>query len=104
MLNNIQEALNRKNVVWRQHALARMLERDISREDIFCVIRQGEMIEWYAEAKPYPGCLIAGVSGSKQIHVVAAWDETDHTVYIVTAYMPDKDHFHVNGITRKEKT
>jgi hypothetical protein len=103
MLNHIQDALGRKNIVWRQHALSRMLERNISREDIFTVVREGEIIESYAAAKPYPGCLIAGSSGNRQIHVVAAWDEAEHAAYIVTAYIPDKDHFLTNGITRKEK-
>jgi hypothetical protein len=101
MLGNIQEALKRKNIVWRQHGFARMLERNLSRDDVFNVIQNGEIIEYYPEAKPYLGCLIAGISHNKRVHVVAAWDESAYAVYIITVYIPDEDHFHKNGLTRK---
>jgi len=78
-----------------------MLERNISRDDVFNAIHDGRIIESYPEAKPYPSCLIAGVSGNKQVHVVTSWDEGAHAVYIITAYIPDEDHFQENGITRK---
>ncbi len=28
-----------------------------------------------------------------QVHGVASWDEETHAVYIITAYIPDEDHF-----------
>lgn len=103
MLNDIRIALKKRNIIWRQHAFARMLERDISREDVSNVIRPGEIIESYPEAKPYPSFLIADISGNRRVHVVAAWDESRHTVYIITVYIPDNEHFEENGVTRKEK-
>ena len=63
-----------------------MMERNISREDVFNTIQYGEVIESYFEAKPYPSCLIAGVSDNKQVHVVSAWDDDAQFVNFVTVH------------------
>jgi len=102
-MNKIQIAFEKKNIVWRQHALERMLERKISRKDVSHIVKKGEMIESYPSATPYPGFLISGVSGDRRIHVVIAWDESANFVYVITAYIPDMEHFQENGITRKER-
>ncbi len=101
MLEKIQEAQKKGNIIWRQHVLTRMMERNISRKDVFNAIQYGDVIESYVEAKPYPSCLIAGISDNKQVHVVAAWDEDAQFVYFITVYTPDRDHFQENGVTRK---
>jgi len=101
MLSKIREALTEGNIIWRQHVLARMLERNISREDVFNAIHNGEIIESYLESNPYPSCLIAGYSGNRQVHVVAAWDDDACAVYLITVYTPDRQYFQENGITRK---
>ena len=103
MLNKIRKALTEGNIIWRQHVLARMLERNISREDVFNTIHNGEIIESYLESNPYPSCLIAGCSGNRQVHVVAAWDDDACAVYLITVYTPDRQHFQENGITRKAR-
>ncbi len=103
MLGKIREALIEGNIIWRQHVLARMLERNISREDVYNTIQYGDIIESYLETKPYPSCLIAGSPGNKQVHVVAAWDDEAYAVYIITVYTPDREHFQENGITRKAR-
>ncbi|MCF8090409.1 MAG: DUF4258 domain-containing protein [Desulfotignum sp.] len=102
-MKKIQSAFEKKNIVWRQHALERMLERKISRKDVSHILKNGEMIESYPSASPYPGFLISGVIGKKRIHVVVAWDESADSVYVITAYIPDMEHFQENGITRKER-
>ncbi|WP_198145949.1 DUF4258 domain-containing protein [Desulfonatronovibrio magnus] len=102
-LVKMQEALEKKNIIWRRHVLSRMLERNISRDDVFNTIQYGKIIESYPEDKPYPSYLISGFSGDKRIHVVASWDDGAQAVYIITAYIPDEDHFQDNGITRKAR-
>ena len=103
MLSKIRKALTEGNIIWRQHVLARMLERNISREDVFNTIHNGEIIEFYLESNSYPSCLIAGYSGNRQVHVVAAWDDDACAVYLITVYTPDRQHFQENGITRKAR-
>ncbi|MFZ2631284.1 MAG: DUF4258 domain-containing protein [Desulfosalsimonadaceae bacterium] len=57
MYKKIQKAIENKNIVWRKHALIRMLERDISRNDVFKTIYNGKVIETYPDIKPYPGLM-----------------------------------------------
>ncbi|MHB1231486.1 MAG: DUF4258 domain-containing protein [Burkholderiales bacterium] len=40
------------------HALGRLLERGISRDDVLSVIGDGEIIESYPSSKPLPSYLI----------------------------------------------
>ena len=101
-MQNIKKAFQDKQIIWRQHALVRMMERGITRHDISTAIQYGKIIESYPETKPHPGLLISGKSGQKMIHVVLAWDETAQMAYVITAYIPDLDHFEKNGLTRKK--
>jgi Domain of unknown function (DUF4258) len=74
-------------LVYRVHALQRMVERDIREEDVAHVVLTGRTIEDYPDDKPYPSRLILGWIGSRPIHVVAATSE--HEIIIITVYEPD---------------
>jgi len=50
--------------------LERILERGISRQDVFNVLLTGEEIEDYANDSPFPGALLFGWNGDTPIHVV----------------------------------
>lgn len=43
-----------------------------------------------------------GTAGDQPLHAVAAFDETTKTVYIITVYKPDLDHFEEGFRTRKK--
>lgn len=103
MLEAVRTAFENNRIVWRQHALARMLERDITRHDVFAAVQNGKVIEFYPETKPYPGCLISGTCCQKTLHVVVSWDKNASAAYVITVYIPDEDHFEEDGETRKRK-
>jgi hypothetical protein len=104
IFKKIQRAFEQGKISWRQHALARMLERNISRKDVFTAIKAGNVIESYPESNPYPGLLIAYADEEISIHVVASWDSGSDFAYVITSYIPDDIHFEKNGKTRKERT
>jgi len=55
-----------------------MLERDISRADVFRCVSKGQIIKTYTDTNPYPAYLIAGSDGRDQIlHTVIGFDETN---------------------------
>lgn len=60
-------------IIWQKHALQRMMERKISREDVKKAIIEGTVIESYTGDKPFPGVLIAHVNRGISLHVVAAF-------------------------------
>jgi len=69
MDNKIKKAFERKNIIWRKHALIRMMERDIPRKDVFNAISNGKIIETYPDIKPYPGYLMFGQVDEKMLHI-----------------------------------
>ena len=96
----IIEALELANVEWRRHALERMLQRDISRAEVKITLQNGEIIESYETDVPCASALLFYID-SKPIHVVASLDETNKTIYIITAYVPNTTHFYEDLKTRR---
>lgn len=66
------------------------------------ILIKGEVIEIYADDKPYPSALFLGWSGGKPIHVVAAYNSQTHYCFIVTVYKPDLKHFLQDYKTRRK--
>ena len=82
--------MNCKAFSFSSHAIKRMFERSLSRDDVVCAIEQGEAIKDYPEDQPYPSCLILWFLNATPIHVVVARNSVDLSCYIVTAYVPSE--------------
>ncbi len=91
--DKIKKVLLNRNVEWQRHALERMAERDISRDDVLRVLLIGECMENYPETKPFPSFLFLGEINARPLHVVAACDVLEERLFIITAYEPDLQHF-----------
>ena len=90
-----------KRVVFSGHAIQRMFERGIGRDDVLAVIAQGETIAEYADDKPYPGRLLLGSVEAKPLHVVLAFDDAVGLCIVVTVYEPTLEHWSGDFRTRK---
>lgn len=98
----LQKLCNNKAVIWTAHALKRLQERNIYREDVFNAIDTGKIIEQYPDSYPYPACLVLGLSlNNEYLHIVAGCN--GDIVNIVTVYFPTSDKFQNDYETRKEK-
>jgi hypothetical protein len=83
----IQEKVQKGEYYWRQHAVERSVEREVTEEEIAEVILHGEIIEEYPEDKYGPSCLIFGRTGRERpIHVQCSLPPS---VSIITLYEPD---------------
>ena len=103
MLNNIQAACAESRVQWRSHALERMMERGISRQQVKQVVMQGEVIASYQDDTPFPSMLMMdGRPGDEVLHVVVAFDAAKSYCYVITAYRPDLEHFESDFKTRRK--
>ena len=70
-----QKLCMESKILWTQHCLQRMQERNISRADVKNGIVTGEIIEDYPDDYPNPSCLIFGYNISGQIlHIVVCGD------------------------------
>ena len=96
-----QKLCSESKILWTQHCLQRMQERDISRADVKNGIATGEIIEDYPDDFPHPSCLIFGYTiNDKIIHVVAGSD--GKYIYIITAYFPNTIKFENDFKTRRK--
>lgn len=101
-IQKIQDYCIQSKMKWYKHALERMQERDISRQDVKNCIVQGEIIEDYPDDFPHPSCLIFGrTMDQKVIHVVVSLDEDQDTIGIITVYYPNVEKFEKDLKTRK---
>ena len=76
-------------LVFPRYCLKRMIERQVSVEEVRAVLEMGELIEQYAADEP-PRYLMLGWSGSRPIHVIAEDDPVSGETTVVTAYEPER--------------
>jgi len=98
--NKLLVALNNSNIEWRKHALERMLTRGITRAEVKSALMYGEIIEEYKDDKPYESALFFYVN-NKPLNVVVGFDIGNMMLYVITAYIPDKEHFNDDFKTRR---
>jgi len=99
-INNLRNLCHDKNIAITKHAKNRLTERGITVSDIQSAIQTGEIIKQYEDDKPFPSCLLLGLTECyKYIHVVAGID--DGYLYIITAYYPDENEWEADLKTRK---
>jgi len=90
------------SILFSSHAITRIFERSLSKDDVVSAIQYGEIVSDYPDDQPYPSRLLLGVVENKPIHVVVARDEIDYSCYVITAYIPSSRLWHANFKTRKQ--
>ena len=78
-----------------------MVQRGISRKDVFASLLSGDAIEEYPDDTPFPSALFLHWIGGKPLHVVAALDPVSQWIFVITTYRPDLDHFEPDLKTRR---
>ena len=77
-------------IEYRIHATRRMFERDINEDDVEIVLEKGNVIESYDDDFPFPSILINGTGSDKSfLHVVAAINESERKLLVITTYKPN---------------
>jgi hypothetical protein len=99
--SKIRKAIKQRKIIWRRHALERMLERGLSRDTVLSVASNGEVIEDYSADRPIPSALLLSWDKERPIHVVLSL-EPDGEVAIITAYEPSLDVFESDYRTRRK--
>ena len=77
------------DIVFRQHAIERMFERNVSIDDVKEIIEKGKLIAYYENDKPYPSKLLLKIINDRPLHVVIAENKNDNMIIVVTVYEPD---------------
>jgi len=90
------------SITFSGHAITRMFDRGLSKADVIIAIRSGETLFDYPDDLPYPSRLLLGLVRDTPVHVVVARDKKGYACYVVTAYIPSSELWHVDFKTRKE--
>lgn len=99
----IQEAIKKGNVNISEHADEELENDAINDDELYHSVSHGEVIEDYADDKPFPSCLIYGKDKSNRpIHSVWAYSDKHKIAVLVTAYVPDPEKW-INYKIRKPK-
>ena len=88
-IGSVRSQLADGRYVLSRHALRRIVERDISKDEIREAGALVEMIEFYPDDKYSPSALLLGFTRSgRPLHLQVSLVETDETK-IITVYSPD---------------
>jgi Domain of unknown function (DUF4258) len=93
--------VNCSRIVFSGHAVRRMFQWGLGKDDIVGVVNAGECIAEYPDDRPYPSSLILGFLGARSVHVVVARDPEGEACYVVTAYVPDSSLWSDDFRTRR---
>ena len=78
-----------------------MFTRSISDECVEYILQNGEAIEDYPNAFPFPAKLLLGQCNGRSIHVVAAENRSKRQAIVITAYEPPLDKWESNMKVRR---
>ena len=86
-------------IVFSDHAISQMFNRDILVDNVKEVISKGEVIKDYPNDKPYPSYLILDYVTQRPLHLVLAKDDLDKCI-VITVYEPSKEIWAANFKTK----
>jgi len=89
-IDDIIEAIQANRIRITDHADEEAHADNLTFEEIFFSVIQGEIIEDYPNDRLYPSCLIFGQNFSGEpIHSVWAYNEENKWTVLITVYRPD---------------
>ena len=101
-INIIKQLIKNQKIRWTNHVMIRLLQRNITQNDVENALLNGEIIEEYEDSYPYPSCLVYGINlNDKVLHIVCG--SKGEELWIITAYYPDNIEWERDLKTRKEK-
>lgn len=77
LINIIISLVKNRKIEWKKHALKRMLERDIKREEVFNALIDCEIIETHKTYRPLQSYLVLGYHNDEALHVMLAISEKE---------------------------
>ena len=93
----------KQSLVFRVHAIQRMFERAITKEDVRQALATGKTIEAYPEDQPYRSRLVLGWVGTRPIHVVVADNPLQQETIVITVYEPDPTRWETGFEGRRQR-
>ena len=90
-----------EKIVFSGHAVRRMFEWRVGRDEVLHVVASGEVIAEYPDDRPFPSVLLLATVEGRVLHAVVGEDAGTRTCYIVTVYPPDPTMWSPDFRTKK---
>ncbi len=101
MLKKVQSLIEKRKYLVRLHARERMLERELTFQEVRETLKNSKIIEEYSDDRPFPSFLALGfTSNNRPLHTIWAL-KNDSLVYLISVYEPDPDKW-INYKERKK--
>jgi hypothetical protein len=85
----IRSHIRAKDYRITKHATIVRLERGVTITEMEQALLNGEIVERYPNAQPYPACLVLGwLASGDPLHIVCSRGEIEPALRIVTLYEP----------------
>jgi hypothetical protein len=88
--------------VIKDHAVMRMINRNILSSDVNEILHSGEVIERYPDDFPFPSKLVFKIVNGRPLHIVLAFSKDQNLGIVITVYEVDIEHFEKDFKTRKK--
>ncbi len=96
-------AIQNERVLITDHADEEAEADGLKIDEVYFSVEHGNVIEKYTEDKPYPSCLIYGLTfAGDPIHSVWAYNPKSHWAILITVYRPDPKRW-INWRRRRKK-
>ncbi|MCP4112177.1 MAG: DUF4258 domain-containing protein [Desulfobacteraceae bacterium] len=93
-IDDIIDAIRNNRIRITNHADEEAEADNLSFDEIFFSVFQGEIIEDYPNDKPYPSCLVYGNTfAGSPVHSVWAYNTENRWAVLITVYRPDQDRW-----------
>ncbi len=100
-IDTIKQLVKAEKIIWTNHVMVRLLQRNITQDDVEYALMNGEIIENYEDDYPYPSCLVFGINKENEIiHIVCG--SNGESLWAITAYYPNNNGWEDDMKTRKE--
>ena len=103
MIKTIKRLAESRRIEWKKHALKRLLERGMNREQVFAALASGEILEEHEVRRPLPTFLLLGYHKGQALHVVVAVDAKEEALWVTTIYRPSPDEWEADNRMRKRR-
>jgi hypothetical protein len=102
-LEDIIRAIRHHRIRITDHADEETQADQLTFDEVFVSVVQGEIIEDYPNDRPYPSCLVYGETFSKEpVHSVWAYNQENQWAVLITVYRPDPKRW-LDWRTRRPK-
>jgi hypothetical protein len=93
-LNALIDAVRNHKVRITDHADEEAHADALSMEEILASVAEGEILERYPDDRPYPSCLLLGMTPTGEpVHTVWAYNADSGWAVLVTVYRPDPNRW-----------